>query len=158
MTVETPSPTPTRLKSDEKIMAALSHGSIILPMWGLIASIFIWVFQKDKSAYVRFQALQALVFQVVLIFAYFVGFACYFCTFFANFGTIFLFAGSNSSEAPPPFFLGTFFLPFGAMALIFVMSFVFIIYGIVGAIMTAQGKDFRYIVIGNRVERFLQQD
>lgn len=158
MTVETPAPTPTRLKSDEKIMAALSHGLIILPFWGIIAAILIWVFQKDKSQYIRFQALQALVFHLVLVLAYVVGFACYMCTFFANFGLIFLLAGQNSSDAPPPFFFATFMLPFAAMGLILLMSLAFIVYGIVGAVMTAQGKDFRYVLIGNRVERFLQQD
>jgi hypothetical protein len=29
----------------------------------------------------------------------------------------------------------------------------FIIYGIIGAVTTYQGKDFRYIVIGNRINK-----
>ena len=29
----------------------------------------------------------------------------------------------------------------------------FIIYGIIGAVMTYQGKDFRYIFIGNRIDK-----
>jgi uncharacterized Tic20 family protein len=37
---------------DERILAALSHVSTILPMWGLIAAIVIWASQKDKSEYV----------------------------------------------------------------------------------------------------------
>jgi hypothetical protein len=29
----------------------------------------------------------------------------------------------------------------------------FIIYGIIGAVMTYQGKEFRYVIIGNRIDK-----
>jgi hypothetical protein len=44
-------------------------------------------------------------------------------------------------------------LVFGAA---FIGGAAFMVYGIVGAVMTFQGKSFRYIIIGNRVERFMQ--
>jgi hypothetical protein len=31
-----------------------------------------------------------------------------------------------------------------------------VIYGVVGAVMAFQGKPFRYVIIGKRVERFMQ--
>ena len=39
---------------------------------------------------------------------------------------------------------------------VFLMTFgnlAFVIYGIIGAVMTYQGKDFRYVFIGNRIEK-----
>jgi hypothetical protein len=43
-------------------------------------------------------------------------------------------------------------LVFGA---IFLIGIVFIIYGVIGAIMASLGKPFRYVIIGKRVERFM---
>ncbi len=50
---------------EERIMAALSHGSVVLFGAGVIAAIVLWVTQKEKSAYVAFQALQATVYQMI---------------------------------------------------------------------------------------------
>jgi uncharacterized Tic20 family protein len=50
---------------NDKIMAALAHISALLPLMGVIAPIVIWATQKDKSEYVAFQALQAVVYQLV---------------------------------------------------------------------------------------------
>ena len=38
--------TPTQ---DERVMAALSHLSVFIPLFGVIAPIVIWVTQKEKS-------------------------------------------------------------------------------------------------------------
>jgi uncharacterized Tic20 family protein len=55
---------------NENILAALSHATVLIPMMGVIAPIVIWATQKDKSAYVAFQALQATIYQFVMIIAY----------------------------------------------------------------------------------------
>jgi uncharacterized Tic20 family protein len=73
---------------DERVMAALSHGSALLPMLGIIAPIIIWVTQKEKSKYVAFQALQALAYQTIMIVAYFFAMGCYILSFFGTFLTI----------------------------------------------------------------------
>ena len=41
--------------------------------------------------------------------------------------------------------ISAFFLTVGNLA--------FVIYGIVGAVMTYQGKEFRYVFIGNRIDK-----
>ena len=51
MTADSTTPVTT---SDERVMAALAH------FFGLIAALIVWVLNKDKSRFVRFQALQAL--------------------------------------------------------------------------------------------------
>ena len=80
-----PEHTSTGPTQDERILAALAHGSILLPLWGLIGAVIIWVTQREKSRFIRFQALQATVYQIVLILSWFAGGACYMCSFFGMF-------------------------------------------------------------------------
>ena len=54
-----------KISSEEKLMSLLSHLSIIIQNIGVIAPIIIWVTQKDKSKFVRFNAIQAIFFQLV---------------------------------------------------------------------------------------------
>lgn len=138
---------------DERVMAALSHVSALLPMIGVIAPIVIWVTQKEKSKYVAFQALQALAYQLCMILAWFVGMGCYMVSFF---GTFFTLPFSDSSQPSNPIFTMGFIIPFLVIGAIFIGGIFFVIYGIVGAVMTFQGKPFRYVIIGKRVERFMQ--
>ena len=54
---------------NERLLAALSHASIVLGLFsngvgGIVAALVIWMIKRDKSPYVAFQALQALVYQV----------------------------------------------------------------------------------------------
>jgi uncharacterized Tic20 family protein len=146
--------TPTQ---DERVMAALANVSAILPFMGVIAPIVIWVTQKDKSQYVAFQSLQALVYQLTMIVAWMVGMGCYMCSFFFTFLTIPFSSSTQTTPASDPLFFITFFIPFLIFGGIFLGGFLFVIYGIVGAVMAFQGKPFRYVIIGRRVERFMQQ-
>jgi len=138
---------------DERVMAALSHVTAILPFMGMLAPIIIWVTQREKSKYVAFHALQALGYQLSMILAWLVGMACYMVSF------IFIFlsaAFTTSSNTAQPFLMLPFIAPFAVFGIIIIGGLAFIVYGLVGAVLTFQGKSFRYILIGNWVERFLQ--
>ena len=143
---------------NDKIMAALAHVSALLPLMGVIAPIIIWATQKDKSEYVAFQALQAITYQLLMILVWFVGMGCYMLSFFTTFLTM-PFAGGNGEGDPStaPIFLVGFLVPFIIFGAIFVGGALFIIYGLIGAFQTFQGKDFRYIIIGNRLANYLQK-
>jgi len=57
-------------------------------------------------------------------------------------------------EAPPPVFfisLGLMVVPLGLMGL-------WMLYGLWGALRAFQGRDFRYIVLGRMLERYLGQE
>lgn len=141
---------------NDKIMAALAHISAILPFMGVIAPIVIWATQKDKSEYVAFQALQAVAYQLVMILAWFIGMGCYMFSFFGTF--VFIpFAEGSGNEVSPFFMLG-FLLPFITMGALFIGSGIFVLYGLIGAIQVFQGKDFRYLIIGNRLAKYLKQE
>jgi hypothetical protein len=140
---------PTVPTQNDRIMAALAHVTAILPMMGIIAPIVIWATQKEKSEYVAFQALQAIVFQLTMVLAWFAGMALYMGSFFATFLGM---ASAGSSKSIPIFF----FVPFVVMGCMMLGTLVFIVYGLIGAAMVLQGKDFRYIVIGDQLKRYLQ--
>jgi uncharacterized Tic20 family protein len=141
---------------DERVMAALAQVSVLVPFLGVIAPIVIWVTQKDKSRYVAFQSLQAIAFQLTMVLAWFVGMGCYMCSFFSMFLIIPLASAFGDSQSVSPLVGLPFLAPFMILAAFFVGGFLFILYGIIAAIMTFQGKPFRYAIIGRWVERFLQ--
>jgi len=138
---------------DERVMAALSHISALLPMIGVIAPIVIWATQKEKSQYVAFQSLQAVAYQLSMIAAWFIGMGCYMLSFF---GTFFALPFSDASQSASPLFAIGFIIPFLVFGAIFIGGFFFVIYGVVGTVMAFQGKPFRYAIIGKRIERFMQ--
>jgi uncharacterized Tic20 family protein len=145
-------PESTLPSKDERIMGALPHISVLIPYIGVIVPILIWVTQKDKSRFVYLQALQAAAYQLALFVATLLGWGCYILSFVLLIPTIALI--QPSSEWPV---LAVTFIPFCVLGLIGLGWLLFLIYGIVAAIQVFQGKDFRYIVIGDQVERFMRK-
>jgi uncharacterized Tic20 family protein len=132
---------------DERVMAALAHAAIILPNIGVIVPLVIWLTQKDKSRFVAFQALQALAYHVILFIGWFLAIGCYIAFIF---GLVFTTAGFSSST--PGLEYG-FLLPFLGFGFIMLVSLGFVIYGLIGAVMTLQGRDFHYVFIGDWLAR-----
>ena len=139
---------------NDQIMAALAHVTIVIPLIGIIAPIVIWATQKEKSEFIAFQSLQAVIYQLTIVLAYFVGIGCYMCSFLGMFLTI-PFASEDTSAQFQPIMLGT-FIPFCVMGLLLVGGLIYVLYGLIGALLVFQGKDFRYVVIGSWLERYLE--
>jgi uncharacterized Tic20 family protein len=134
-----------KLKSDDKLLSMLSHLAILIPNIGILAPIVIWFTQKDKSKFVRYNAIQAIFFQLLffllLMLSIFIG--------------IILMAVSliltNATSGGEP---GTFF--WVSMVIVnfyFPLWFFFSIYAIVAAVKSYKGKIFRYLVIGKIIEK-----
>jgi uncharacterized Tic20 family protein len=150
---ETPQPLAERPSQDERIMAALSNVMVLIFMIGLVVPIVIWITQKDKSRYVAFQALQATVYQIALVLLYFLSFGCYFASFFGVFSGTAVLSAANSNFTPEALL----FVPFLVLGSMMCLGILGILYGLYAAIMTFQGKDFHYIVIGKLLERNLEK-
>ncbi|HVM73164.1 MAG TPA: DUF4870 domain-containing protein [Anaerolineales bacterium] len=132
--------------SDERTWAALAHASALLNVFGgvggIIAALVIWLIQREKSAWVGFQALQALVFQaaavtitvLVVVVVWAVGFMVSFATI--GFGTL----------VAVPVMILVFFGGFAMMA-------AGMVYAIYGAYQIYQGREFRYRWIGDWLQR-----
>ncbi len=131
---------------DERNMAALAHGSALLNLFsgvgGPIAALVIWLTQREKSAWVAFQALQSLVFQasVIIITVLVVG-VVWVVGFIISFATI----GIGTIVAVPIMIL----VFFGGFAMIAAGM----VYSLVGAYQIYQGREFRYKWIGDWLSR-----
>ena len=59
---------------DERMWAAAAHAAMVLiiilgfPVLGVIGAMFIWLFKRKTSSYVGYQALQAFLFQALVVF------------------------------------------------------------------------------------------
>ena len=147
---------------DEHIMAALAHASVILPFWGLIGALVIWATQRDKSRFVAFQALQAVTYQLVLVVCGLLGFGCYMCSFFGIFLVVPVGIFASENAAASDTIAGwlaaiTGLFPFCIMGIFTLLGLAYVIYGLYGAVRALQGHDFRYVIIGRRLEQYLSQ-
>lgn len=140
------------ITSDEKLMSAIAH------VFGPLGAIIVWAIQKDKSRFVKFQSLQALIFDVLLSLGMGLFFTCIFGVSFLTM-TSSLFSASNDFSSPDniaPFFFFPFMMPTLMFGCIFPFSFLIIIYRLFVAISILNGKDFRYPIIGKWLDNFLE--
>jgi len=126
-------------------MSMLSHLAILIPNIGILAPIVIWFTQKEKSKFVRYNALQAIFFQllffILLILSIFIGIILM--------AVSLILANASSGGEPGVFF----WVSMGVMNLYFPLWFLFSIYAIVGAVKSFKGKTFRYLIIGKIIEK-----
>jgi uncharacterized Tic20 family protein len=150
------------LTQDEMTMAALAHASVVLTfiialgsgglgcLLGILVPLLIWLTYKEKSAYVSFQALQATVFQVVSILVMIVVVAV---------SIILIVAGWTVSGALAAILIGLCLMPFAALITVVFAVLVLILplaqlgYGLYAAYETYRGRDFRYWLIGETLEK-----
>ena len=135
--------------SDQRNMAALAHASILLNMFlpglGVIAAGAVWLTQRDRVGFAARQALQATVYQAVLLVLPLV---------VAIVGAIVLavviLVGAATDNVMILGLIPLFML--GALAMIFVWLFG-MIYALLAAYDAYQGRDFRYAIVGRMLDR-----
>ncbi len=143
-------PESSAISQEIRLLAAISHASVLFPNIGVFVPIGVYLTQKKKLSYLGFQALQALIWQIVMFVFSILASSC-------MVGSIFipvLLTTASQNEKLIGLSSGGIFI--GIMISMFVMTIGnlgFIIYGIIGAVMTYQGKDFRYFIIGNRIDK-----
>ncbi len=138
------------IRQDERVLAGLAHGSIVLGVLtngigGIGVALAIWLTQRQKSAHVARQALQALVYQVA---ATVIGLLAWCC--WGVLWLLMLMASivSGSTADPPAAVwvgLALMIIPTGIAGLT-------VLYGLWGAVRSLKGHDFRYAIIGNWLE------
>ena len=137
---------------DDTVLAAISH------FFGPLVAIIIWSVQKDKSEYVRFQAIQAVAFSILLsLVGILVTGLCFICIFGVMvIGMVGLASDlAQSPDAFLPFAIIPVFMPLIISCLIIPFSLVIWLARLIAVIRVLQGKDFRYPWLGNQVEKFL---
>lgn len=131
-------------------MAALAHATIITGYFAPVASILIYVTQKEKSAYAANQALQAAVYQLAGILLMIVGWVLWGICYTLSFIPI-IAAADRYADAPPPIFWAA----MGSMLCPLILMLLWGLYGLYGALRAWTGADFRYAFVGSRVDRHL---
>jgi uncharacterized Tic20 family protein len=150
------------LTQDERTMAALAHASAVLTfvialgsgglgcLLGVLVPLLIWLTYKDKSAYVSFQALQATVFQAVSILV---------MVIVVVVSIALIVAGWTVSGALTAILIGLCLMPFALLItvvfalLVLILPLVQLGYGLYAAYETYQGRDFRYWLVGEALEK-----
>jgi uncharacterized protein len=131
---------PPEITSDEKTMATLAHVLQLVGWW--IAPLIIYLVKRD-SKFVAFHAMQALLWQLVLMVLWFAAMIVWFVT-------IFSFAFSHAAKAAPQqppslgFFLGFAALWFVALGIMGLNLLIAIFYGI----KAGRGEWAAYPIIG----------
>lgn len=139
---------------DERVLAALSHASIvanIVNLVGMIATAVIWTMQRDRSRYVRAHALQALVYQgTVLVVGMLLILAWGLCLVLSLLPVMLRPDLYDMTNPPRSFWLALLglVLPIG-------FGIVCTIYGLYGAYRVYHGRPFRYPLVGRLVRRDL---
>jgi uncharacterized protein len=139
---------------DERVLAALSHASIvanIVNLAGMIATALIWTTQRERSRYVRAHALQALVYQgSVLVVGVFLGLVWGLCLVLSLL-PVMLRPDLYDIRNPPR----SFWLALLGLALPLGFWLLGTIYGLYGAYRVYRGQPFRYPLVGRLVRRDL---
>jgi uncharacterized Tic20 family protein len=143
----------TMSSQDERVLASLAHGSILLGVLtsgvgGIGAALLIWLAQREKSTYAAFQALQAAVYQVVTILVNVVVWTCWGLAWMAMLLPPLLANPTAYENAPPAgLWIGLLLLVMPAG-----ISVLTVLYGLWGAVRCWGGDDFRYSIIGRWLE------
>jgi uncharacterized Tic20 family protein len=144
MTNETstpPAPIPLS-PADEKTWAMLAHLSVLANLvtgfLGPVAALLIYLIYKDRSRYVAYQSMQSLVFQLV---------------FWVGAGAIAGIAWAISGVLSAVL-IGLLCMPIACVISLAPLGA--LVYGVVGAVQTSQGQDFKYWLVGDWVRGTLE--
>ena len=132
-------------------MGAIPH------LFGFLVALIVWALQKDKSRFIKFQALQTLIFYLVVAVVVGFLFSCFFGVMFLGiFGSSALAVESaSSSEQLTQFVFLPFILPFATFSCIVPLSFLLLAVRIFAFVSVLNGRNFRYPLIGNWAEKSL---
>ena len=142
--------------SDESILAAISH------FFGLLVALIVWATQKDKSRYVRFQAIQAMAFDLVVSVIMFLAVGGMLILIFGalalGIGDIAI-LGTQGNPTAEPFrtvvaMLAV--LPLLIPCLMIPLVLLIFVARLLATVQTFQGKDFRYPWLGSLVDRSIR--
>jgi uncharacterized Tic20 family protein len=137
-------------------IASMSHAIVILTIWGMFLPLAVWLTERDRSTRLRFQALQALLYQAAQAALFVVSYAVYtFALIALAAATLWLSASGSDAMQLLPVMLVAFLILLVFALLIALLLPLFQIFGQWAALRIAQGRDYRYPVLGRWLERRL---
>jgi uncharacterized Tic20 family protein len=135
-------PSTGQASQDERLLAAVAHCAALLPFFGVIVPLYIWITQKDWSKFVRFHAIQALIHQMVMPAA---ALAVYLLGFWGFYGMLMGGSPDGLQSALSSGMLALRCILVSGVLGIWVLT---ITLGLMGLSRTLAGRDFLYPFIG----------
>ena len=137
----------TGISRDERLYAALSHaGALLFPVFIPLA---FWLAERKKSAYVAFQSLQALIFQILTQGVFVATLLCAACGLLIPVGLTQL---SDRIAIDGRTYGLIVLAAFSLAGLLSAMALAMLLYSGVAIAQTYRGEDFRYPLIGKWLE------
>ncbi|MFN8386089.1 MAG: DUF4870 domain-containing protein [Anaerolineales bacterium] len=160
-----------RLNEDheDRWVAAAGHFSVIIAFWGMLAPVTAWILQGARSAWLKFQSAQAVVFHVCVLALGFVAGALYLVGMVA-FIALTGFSGDTVSSpanglidiilisGPRIIGLIGIIVMFGSMIVALLILLVIPLFHIMGqwaGYRVLKGDDYKYPIVGKLVARFI---
>jgi uncharacterized Tic20 family protein len=132
--------------TEERLMAAIAHGSIVANGLGILVGVVVFLTQKGKSPYPARQGIQAAIYQllgfIIMIALWILWGVFYALTFIPIIQNPDLY-----QDAPPPIF----WVGFATMVIPLIFMVLWGLYGLWGALQCWRGRDFNYILIGTHI-------
>jgi uncharacterized Tic20 family protein len=142
---------------EDHFVAAIGHSTSVLMLWGVIVPLMVWVTQKDRSRFLSFQSLQAMVYQGLGTLAYFLGMAVYMIFIFGIMAAS-LFVGSSSSQMTPIVGL-LFFIPLTCFGFVFFILWpLYQLLAFIASIKVLRGRDYQYPFLGKFISRRMERN
>lgn len=135
--------------AETRLLAALAHGSVVAQGIGILVGIIVYINQREKSRYVAYQGLQAAVYQLINLIITVVLWLAWGVLYGLSMIPLIMQAETNPDAAPPAIFWISMIL----MVIPLVYMVLVGLYGLWGAVRTWQGKDFKYLLLGNWLEK-----
>lgn len=136
---------PETYSSNEKFLSAINHASFFLGLMGIVLPIILWFEQKGKSAYVRYQAMQAIIWQILVH----VFMVLFLVVLIIGLSAVVIIATLYQQEAwmQTLTIIAMILMALATLAFLFLLL-VSLLYPTVAIVRTAQGKDFRFAWVG----------
>jgi len=148
--------TPLSEAGEDRYLAAIAHSTAIVAPCGAIFPLLIWATQKDRSPFLRFQSVQAALFQVIGAAAYLVGLLFYVIFVFGIMGLAGIAASFSRSQIIPPALV---------LLLIPILCLIFLFFGLGplylclaswASYCILRGQDYRYPLLGRILARRME--
>ena len=146
---------------EDNWVSEVCHSTAILQLWGVITPLIVWFSQKERSIKLRFQAMQAIIYQLAAFVAYMFGMVAYMAVlmlFFVGttaFGLADPTASTNGDLSPA---VGIFsVIVFGVFMIfwlfIMIATPIYYLLAAIASLLTIRGKNFKYPILGGIIAK-----
>lgn len=140
-------------ESEDRLLASLAHLGAFLPLAGLLLALILWITQQGRSALLRFQALQALLFQGIALALYYLAGFVLAGVYFVFFFPFILISESGGGEEAAWVVIPFLVIFFGMVVLMVLAAAGYYLLAALAAVNTLRGRDYRYPLVGRWTEK-----